>query len=489
MSSTKRDKQLFYLIDCNQFFVSCEQVFSPKLKKKPVVVLSNNDGCVVARSKEAKVLGIPMGAAAFQYADLFQREKVHVLSSNYTLYGDMSHRVMSVLATYGHEMHIYSIDEAFLRLEADDPQSVALDIKRKVGLWTGIPVSVGIGPTKTLAKLAGDIAKKKPDGVFGLYEPEHIDALLGTLPVQEVWGIGSQLGMALNAYGINTVLTLKNTPDAYLKTHFSVTLLKTVWELRGISCLPFNDDLQIRKSITCSRSFGAPVTALCDLQEALASYTASAAETLRSEALLASHATVFVMTSLHRTPCYSNSAMLHLDEPMHDTPYLITAAKKALNAIYREGFLYKKVGITLTGIVPESCYQPDLFHAYPNNLKNGEFDKETAQNFCLERMTIAERQGVSEDKNFDAKPTQSKTNFSSCLGIKGNKEKRLKAMKAFDAINQRFGPDAMQFAAEGKQGWRMKRGNVSSRFTTCWKELLTVDVDRPVPKSQNVRGR
>jgi DNA polymerase V len=423
MSSTKRDETLFYLIDCNQFFVSCEQVFSPRLKGKPVVVLSNNDGCVVARSKEAKALGIPMGAAAFQYADLFRREKVSVLSSNFTLYGDMSHRVMSVLSQFDPEMHVYSIDEAFLRLQADDPLAAALDIKRTVALWTGIPVSVGIGRTKTLAKLANDLAKKRAEGVFALQEQEQIDATMRNLPVQEVWGIGSQLSAALHTYGIDTVLALKNTPDAYLKMHFSVTLLKTVWELRGISCLPLRDECQARKSITCSRSFGAPVSALGDLEEALASYAASAAEDLRAEGLLAACATVFLMTSLHRTPCYSNSATYALSEPTHDTPFLIAAAKRALASIYRTGYLYKKVGITLTGIVSESCYQPDLFHA------------------------------------------------------SGDKEKRRRAMAACDAIHQRFGSHALRFAAEGiEQSWRAKRGNVSQRFTTCWDELLTVNL-------------
>src|SRR5579862_3854577 len=414
MSSTKLN-DLYFLIDCNQFYVSCEQVFAPKLRGKPVVVLSNNDGCVVARSKEAKALGIPMGAPAFQCADLFKREKVQVFSSNYTLYGDMSHRVMSVLALYGHEMHEYSIDEAFLRLRADDPLEAARDIKRTVALWTGIPVSVGIGPTKTLAKLANDIAKKKEEGVYALIEPERIDSVMRRLPVQEVWGIGAQLGAALHACGIDTVLTLKNTPDPYLKGRFAVTLLKTVWELRGISCVTLSSDLQMRKSITCSRSFGAPVEALGDLEEALASYTANAAEDLRSEGLMASFATIFLMTSPHRTPCYSNSATCVLKEPTHDTPLLITSAKKALRSIYRTGYDYKKVGITLGGIVPEACYQMDLFHANPD------------------------------------------------------KEKRQRALSACDAIHQRFGPDALHFAAEGiKQRWRMKHGNVSQRFTTCW---------------------
>jgi DNA polymerase V len=419
MSSTRLDK-FYFLIDCNQFYVSCEQVFSPKLRQKPVVVLSNNDGCIVARSKEAKALGIPMGAPAFQYADVFKREKVQVLSSNYTLYGDMSHRVMSVLAMYGQDIQVYSIDEAFLFLQTEDVLSLARDIKRTVALWTGIPVSVGIGSTKTLAKLANDLAKKTEEGVYALTQKEQSDAVMRRLPVQEVWGIGSQLGHALHACGINTVLTLKNTPDSYLKSRFSVTLLKTVWELRGISCVTLNSD-QNRKSITCSRSFGVPVEVLEDLEEAVASYTASAAEDLRSEGLIASFAVIFLMTSPHRTPYYSNSATVILIEPTHDTPLLITSAKKALRSLYRSGYAYKKVGITLGGIVSEMGYQMDLF--------------------CTDR----------------------------------NKEKRQRALSAFDAINQRFGPSALRFAAEGvKQRWCMKRGNVSLRFTTCWDELLTV---------------
>lgn len=417
MSSTKRAR--YVLIDCNQFFVSCEQVFAPELRGKPVVVLSSNDGIIVARSKEAKALGIPMGAPAFQYQELFAREKVRALSSNFALYSDMSHRVMRILSLYTEEMEQYSIDEAFLK---SDTLTVAdaLEMRQRIAQWTGIPVSIGIGETKTLAKLAGDLAKKRPDGVFA-FEGET-EALLSRMPVQEVWGIGAQLSTRLRAYGIDTVLTLKHAPDDWIKKQFSVTLLKTVWELRGIPCLSLEVGDAARKSITCSRSFGTPITALDTLHEALSRYTASAAETLRAEGLMACVATVFLATSVHRPPHYSNQALCTWEEPTHYTPFLLAKAKKALTSIYRNGYLYKKVGITLAGIVPVDCYQRDLFH--------------------------------SRDQDLD---------------------KRAKALAAHDAINQRFGADTLFFAAQGtRHRFTHKRQNVSPRFTTSWDELLKV---------------
>jgi DNA polymerase V len=417
MSSTKRVR--YFLIDCNQFFVSCEQVFAPGLRGKPVVVLSSNDGIIVARSKEAKALGIPMGAPAFQYQELFAREKVRALSSNFALYSDMSHRVMRVLSLYAEELEEYSIDEAFLK---SDTLTVAdaIEIRRRVAQWTGIPVSIGIGQTKTLAKLASDLAKKREDGVFAF--EEQIDAHLDRVPVKEVWGVGAQLSTQLRAYGIDTVLALKQAPDDWIKKQFSVTLLKTVWELRGIPCLSLEVVDTTRKSITCSRSFGTPVTTLDTLHEALSHYTASAAETLRAEGLMACVATVFLMTSMHRPPCYTNQALCTWEEPTHYTPFLIAKAKNGLTSIYRSGYLYKKVGITLAGIVPADCYQRDFFHARGQDL-----------------------------------------------------DKRAKALAAHDAINQRFGADTLFFAAEGtSRRYKPKRENVSPRFTTSWDELLKV---------------
>ncbi len=421
MSSTELFN--YFLIDCNQFYVSCEQVFNPKLRKKPVVVLSNNDGMVIARSKEAKALGIPMGAVAFEYADLFKAQKVHVLSSNYTLYGDMSNRVMDVLSRFSPNMEVYSIDEAFLRMRADDPLAIAKEIKSTLLKWTGIPVSVGMGATKTLSKVANDIAKKK-DGSFAFTDPEQIDAVLQDLDIEEVWGVGRQLSAALREEGINKARGLKEADDTWIKKRFSVVLLRTVYELRGLSCLSLNELPAPRKSITCSRSFGKPVAKLKDIEEAVASYTANAAEKLREEELLPSFLTVFLMTSPFAAGSYSNSWTMTLEEPTAFTPTLTSKAKEALGKIFRAGHLYKKVGIIMGGFSPQTNYQPDLFHS-------------------------------------DEKKTQRQKN----------------AMQVIDGLNQRFGGSSIRFAAEGiRQPWKMKRNHVTQHFTTSWDELLNIDI-------------
>ena len=421
MSSTKQSN--YFLIDCNQFFVSCEQVFNPKLKKKPVVVLSNNDGCVVARSKEAKALGIPMGAPAFQYKELFKAQKVHVFSSNFTLYGDMSQRVMHVLARFSPDMEEYSIDEAFLWIEAQDLIAVAQEIKQTVLKWTGIPVSIGIGKTKTLSKVANDIAKKG-DGIFAFSDAAQIDSVLEKLPVKDVWGIGRQLSAALEEAGIKNTRAFKDAPDDWIKKRFSVVLLRTAYELRGIPCLSFHELPVTRKSITCSRSFGNPVTQLKDIEEALADYTANAAEKLREEELLPSFLTVFLMTSPFHQQAYSNSWTVTLPEPTAFTPELTAHAKEALRRIFRAGLIYKKVGVIMGEFVPAANYQPDLF--------------------------------VSDEK---------KT------------QKKNRAMQVVDDLNQRYGGSSIRFASEGiQQRWKMKRGNVTPRYTTSWDELLNIEI-------------
>ncbi len=424
MSSTKQSKTgLFFLIDCNQFFVSCEQVFNPKLHNKPVVVLSNNDGCVVARSKQAKALGIPMGAPAFKYADLFKAHKVHVFSSNFTLYGDLSQRVMHVISHFSPDMEEYSIDEAFLWINTADPLAIAREIKSTVLKWTGIPVSIGIGATKTLAKVANDIAKKG-DGIFIFSDPTQIDTVLQQLPVQEIWGIGRNLSLSLQQAGITHARAFKDAPDGWLQKRFSVVQLRTAYELRGISCLALNDLPAPRQSITCSRSFGKPVSKLSDIEEALAVYTANAAEKLREEELLPSVLTVFLMTSPFVQPAYSNSWTMILDEPTSFTPQLVAKVKEVLRKIYRTGYLYKKVGVVMGEFLSQSNVQPDLFLS-------------------------------------DEKQTQ----------------KRQRAMQVVDTLNQRFGGSSLRFAAEGlQQRWKPKRGNVSPRYTTCWNELLDIEI-------------
>ncbi|HSX12713.1 MAG TPA: Y-family DNA polymerase, partial [Rhabdochlamydiaceae bacterium] len=347
MSSAK--PSFFFLIDCNAFFVSCEKLFNPGLSQKPVVVLSNNDGCVVARSKEAKALGIPMGAPAFKYQSLFKEKEVQVFSSNFSLYSDISYRVMRVLSQFTCDMEEYSVDEAFLLLDCPHPREKAAEIKQRVLQWTGIPVSIGIGKTKTLAKVANDLAKKeeKANGIFFLDTPESIDAALKWLPVSEIWGIGRRLEDSLHAYGIHTALAFKNAADSWLKKLFSVTVYKTALELRGIHCLSLDTVAPAKQSITCSRSFAKPVYTLDSLNEALATFTASAAEKMRAEESYASFLSVFLTTSPFIPNAYGNSAHLSLPEPTSYTPLLISYAKEALKTIYKEDYGYKKVGVIL----------------------------------------------------------------------------------------------------------------------------------------------
>ena len=414
MSSTKPSK---FLVDCNSFYVSCERVFNPKLWGKPVVVLSNNDGCVVARSKEAKVLGIPMGAPAYQFQKLFNEQNVFVYSSNYTLYGDLSHRVMHVLSQFSPHMEIYSIDEAFLEIDTEDPLALGFEIKQRVWKWTGIPVSVGISSTKTLAKMANHIAKKGS----GAHFLEQIDTTLATFPLDDIWGIGRRLSKRLCERGIHTPLQLKNAPDAWIRKCFSTTLLKTAFELRGISCLEIEEVDAPRKSITCSRSFSTPVTTLQSLEEALSSYTARAAEKMRTQESHASYLTVFLMTSPFIRTSYSNSATVALPASTDYTPTLIAYAKLCLRGIFRKGYPYKKVGILFTGISSKTSYQPDLF--------------------------------------FHPSPRQIQT------------------MQVLDQINATYGKTALQFAAEGiEKPWKMRRMHTSQRFSTNWKELLTISL-------------
>lgn len=413
---------LYYLVDCNQFYVSCEQVFNPKLNNHPVVVLSNNDGCIVARSKEAKALGIPMGAPAYQYAELFKTHRVHVFSSNYTLYGDMSQRVMHTLSRFSPLIEEYSIDEAFLKITANNPIEVAQEIRRTVLQWTGIPVSIGIGSTKTLAKVASDLAKK--EGVFAFTDAAQIDTVLDKLPVIEIWGIGGNLAKALEQEGIRTARAFKDSENGWIQRRFSTVLLRTALELRGISCLQLNDEPVERKSITCSRSFEKTVKSLAEVEESLSHYTSTVAEKLRKEELLPTFLTVFLMTSPFSAHPYSNSSTTILEEPTDFTPDLISKAKQSLRKIFRTGYEYKKTGIILGGLVPRRNYQPDLF--FQNTLQ---------------------------------------------------REKKQRAIQALDALNESLGTPLLKFAAEGtRKGGPLKRGNVSRKFTTSWDDLLVINI-------------
>lgn len=423
MSSTNQNEQLFALVDCNSFYVSCERVFNPKLCHKPVVVLSNNDGCVVARSNEAKALGIPMGAPAFQCAKTFELMRVEVLSSNYPLYADMSHRVMTSLAAYSPEMQIYSIDEAFLTLERKHAEEIAKTIRKDILQWTGIPVSIGLSKTKTLAKAANHLAKKLAKGVLFLDEP-LLESTLSSFLVGDVWGIGRRTKEFLSSQGIFTADQFRCQSDIWLKKHLSVTGLRTAWELRGQPCFALEEEPAPNKSIICSRSFGRRVNDLQSLNEAVAHFTANAAEKMRKQGSKASFIEVFVTTGLNPpTGFYANKSIALFPEPSDYTPFLVTAAKTALKKIFREGIVYKKAGIMLGGLVAAATCQLDLF--------------------------------VSHE----------------------HEPKQQQLMRAIDLLNDRLGYKALKFASEGvTQRWRMKQGSLSKRFTSHWDELLTIRI-------------
>lgn len=421
MSSTALPKHYFALIDCNNFYVSCERVFNPALRNRPVVVLSNNDGCVIARSKEAKKW-VPMGAPFFKNRELFQQYGIISCSSNYALYGDMSRRVMATLGDYTPDLQVYSIDEAFLLLEPRNLEKICPEIQSGVLQRTGIPVSVGIARTKTLAKVANHLAKQDK-GNFILY-PHQEEAVLRELPVDEIWGIGRQLSDFLNRNGIRNAWEFRECGDDWIKKHMTVVGLRTAWELRGISCLELEELPPSKKAILSSRSFGRPVTELSEVAEAVASYTSRAAEKMRNQESLASYIEVFVLTDRFKEDYYSNSMQMVLPHPTDYTPVLIHYAKWGLEKILYKGYRYKKAGIMLGGLVPAGNYQPDLF----------------ASNTKLQ-------------------------------------EKQQRIMQLMDQMNQSHGRKVLRFAAEGiEQPWQMKREKCSPCYTTRWSEILKIKI-------------
>ncbi len=418
---------IFALVDYNNFYVSCERVFNPKLKGKPVIVLSNNDGCAVARSEEAKSL-IPMGTPAFKYQDVIMKHNIQVFSSNYTLYGDMSHRVMSILAQFTPEMEVYSIDEAFLSLTGFSHLNLteyAKKIKATVMRWTGITITIGIAPTKTLAKIANKLAKKNPvcSGVLDLVNHPRLDDFPASVKVEDIWGVGSQYTKLLNRNWIFTALDLKNASDAFIKKHMTVVGLRTVWELREISCIELEDLNEPNKQIIRSRGFGRPVDNLNELKEAVTFHTTRAAEKLRMQKCIASHISAFIETNRFKTeePQYSKSAGCYLPEPTAYTPLLIKYALNNLERIYKEGYRFVKAGVMLMGIVPEDQVQLNL----------------------LEPARPIERDRA--------------------------------IMKAVHKINVSWGSNTVKYASSGlEQEWRMRRAKLSPRYTTKWDEMLVV---------------
>ncbi|UZP67132.1 Y-family DNA polymerase [Desulfovibrio mangrovi] len=427
---------IFALVDCNNFYCSCERVFRPDLATRPVVVLSNNDGCVIARSNEAKALGIAMGAPYFKHRHLLNRTGTAVFSSNYALYGDMSSRVMQVLSMFSPDMEVYSIDEAFLRMDGFRSRNLtgyAQQMREQVRQWTGIPVSVGMGPTKTLAKIASRVCKKTPafKGVFDMTRywdsPAAVDRILDTVGVEDVWGVGRRYAAKLAKRGVHTARQLRDLSDEWVRRHMTVVGLHIVLELRGISCIKLEEAPAPRRSIVSSRSFGAPVELRAHAHEAVAAYMTRAAEKLRRESLVAHSVGVFVRTNSFKKeePQYSNFITRNLARPSDYTPLLLHEGRELLDAIFKDGYRYKKVGVMLAGLESK--------HGRQGNLLD-----------CLSGET--ERDGARDA-----------------------------LMRATDAINARFGRGTVQFAAGGvKTEWQMRQDFRSPRYTTDWKELAAV---------------
>ncbi len=419
-------KDIFALVDCNNFYVSCERVFEPHLEGRPVVVLSNNDGCVVSRSDEAKRLGIGMGVAFFKIRDLAKRHGVEAFSSNYTLYADMSCRVMETLCNFTPEIEVYSIDEAFLNLSGlgDNPMDYARRIRETVKQWTGMPVSIGIAETKTLAKIANRFAKRsgKAAGVFELREQARIDDALAQTNVEHIWGVGIKTCIKLKRAGINTALALRRVDVEWMRQCFGVTGVRTVYELRGMSCYELEEQPPMKKGITVSRMFGRKVGTVEDLKEAIASYVSRAGEKLREAGLAAGAMTVFVMTSrfVDRRKRYFNSHTVRFPTATSYTPELIDYAVRSVERLYQKGFLFSKVGIILGELVPEGNVQGNLFD-------------------------------------------------------EANRQKTKRLMQAVDAVNARLSHKPLRWAAEGiNQPWRTKFTKRSKRYTTRWDELVEV---------------
>lgn len=410
----------------NNFYVSCERVFQPTLSGKPVVVLSNNDGCVIARSEEAKALGIPMGLPAFQLADLPQEQPIEVYSSNYTLYGDMSARVMTTLPQWTPDVEVYSIDEAFLKFTALSPEALSgygQTIRTTIQQWTGIPVSIGISSTKTLAKLANRLAKRSADakGVVVLTSPMEVQVVLAHTPIADIWGIGPGYTRRLKAHEITTALQLRDAHDRWIRQELGVVGQRIVWELRGLSYLPLERCPPPRQSLMVSRSFGRPITTLAEMREAVATYMTRAAEKLRRHYVAARVVTVFLTTNRFRDePQYTNSATMPLHVATQDTGELIRYALAGIEQLFREGYRYKKAGVHLTELVPAHQIQAHLFDRH-------------------------------------------------------DRERSRRLMAAIDAINTQWGSGTVRYAAVGLQPrWRMRCVRRSPRYTTRWEELAVV---------------
>ena len=354
MSSTLYTKKIA-LIDCNSFYVSCERLFNPKIRKLPVVVLSNNDGCIISRSNEAKALGIKMGEPYFKARNIIIKNNVQVFSSNYSLYGDISRRVMRTLKRFNSKIEVYSIDEAFLDLSNfsdKEVKDVGKEIRNTVLQWTGIPTSIGIAETKTLSKVANHIAKKQKSGVVSLVNIKDLDPILEKVEVRDIWGVGKQLSKFYIKNGIYNAKQLKNASNTWIKKTKNVLSSRTAMELRGVPCIEIETKQAKRKSCCVSRSFGKKVEKLRELKESVTSYCLNAAEKIRSESLVCKSITVFIRTSPFQNKgiFYSNSKTIDFPIATNNSIEIVKNALIGLDLIYKDGFKYQKAGIILSGL-------------------------------------------------------------------------------------------------------------------------------------------
>jgi DNA polymerase V len=367
------NNRILALVDCNSFYVSCERLFRPDLKRKPVVVLSNNDGCIISRSTEAKQVGIKMGEPYFKAKPLLDKHKVSVFSSNYELYGDLSRRVMKILKEFSPDIEFYSIDEAFLDLtniKMDSVEEYILNIRKVILKWTGIPVSIGAANTKTLAKVANHVAKKNKLGVeeFISKKQDYVDEVLKTFPVQEVWGIGRQLSKFFNNNNFYNAYELKYADNYWVRKNSSVVVLKTIHELNGTCCFPLNFQYVARKNCCVSRSFGKTITEINDLKEAVVNHCITAAERIRSEGLIAKSVYVFIKTSRFKNNYVSRVQKVDIPIATNNTLELVNLCSEALESIYIKGYFYSKAGVIFSDLKPKDHYEKTLFSDLTQNL-------------------------------------------------------------------------------------------------------------------------
>jgi DNA polymerase V len=414
------------LVDCNNFYASCERVFNPKLWGKPIVVLSNNDGMIIARSNEAKELGIKMGEPLFKAEEIIKKHNVHVFSSNYTLYGDMSHRVMTTLEHFSPEVEIYSIDEAFINLEGlshQDLTDYCRLIRNTVRKWTGIPVSIGIAETKTLAKLANRFAKRVPSnkGVLNLYGLENKDYYLKNTEVADIWGVGRQYTKLLNLQNIFTAYDLAKANEKWIKKKMTVMGLRTALELKGIPCIEYEYFPPAKKAIVSSRSFGQTVQDISSVKEAIAYFVTRASEKMRSQKSSANLLSVFLRTNPFKKEAqYHNGVLIQLPVPTDSTSELITYAMKGVEQIFRIGYKYYKVGVMLSGLVPTNRSQASFFD--------------------------------TEDRLKMAKITE-----------------------VVDEVNKKMGSNTLFYAATGiNRKWRTRADMRTPKYTTDWDQIPLV---------------